>query len=102
MTLEPHFLAVLRLADLAVGSSKAVQVGGKSIALIHTADGVFALENRCPHKGTDLAGGWVEDGKIFCPMHGWEFDLGTGNCLTNPEKPVCRYATRINDGMVEV
>lgn len=34
----------------------------------------------CPHAGAALDDGWVADGALVCPRHGWAFDLETGRC----------------------
>lgn len=42
---------------------------------------VFALEDACNHAGASLAEGWIEDKCVACPMHGYVFDLATGELL---------------------
>ena len=52
--------------------------GGKQIALFHTADGVFACNNRCPHEGYPLREGNLDGCILTCNWHNWKFDLKTG------------------------
>lgn len=90
---------VAALAELPPGSRKIVQAAGKSIGLFNV-DGVLrAVLNVCPHElapvclgrvgGTTLPSApgeylWGREGEILaCPWHGWEFDLLTGECLTD-------------------
>ncbi len=40
--------------------------------------GVFAIENRCPHRQGPLSEGVIGNGKVVCPLHGHKFDLETG------------------------
>jgi phthalate 4,5-dioxygenase len=40
----------------------------------------------CPHRGTDLSYGRVEDGGLRCLYHGWLFDI-QGKCLDQPAQP---------------
>ncbi len=42
--------------------------GGKSVY----------VQRYCTHEGADLCGGYVEDGRIYCPRHNLPFDLRTG------------------------
>jgi phenylpropionate dioxygenase-like ring-hydroxylating dioxygenase large terminal subunit len=49
-------------------------------------DVVHAVRDRCPHRTARLSQGWVEDGKIVCPYHGWAFD-GAGTCVKVPQEP---------------
>ncbi len=47
----------------------------------------FLVQRRCPHLKADLAQfGEVEDGVLTCRMHGWQFDLATGRCLTSDDR----------------
>jgi UDP-MurNAc hydroxylase len=46
--------------------------------------GDYLVQRRCPHLKADLARfGEVHDGVLQCGMHGWRFDLATGQCLTS-------------------
>ena len=40
--------------------------------------------------------------EVFCPLHGWSFDVTTGAGLTRPDKPLRSYATQVRDGQVWV
>jgi UDP-MurNAc hydroxylase len=47
----------------------------------------YLVQRRCPHLKADLAQfGDVEDGVLTCRMHGWQFDLATGRCLTSDDR----------------
>jgi len=53
----------------------------RSVLLLHTPAGLFALDNSCPHQGAALAGGKLEGALLSCPAHGLRFDIGTGQCV---------------------
>jgi UDP-MurNAc hydroxylase len=47
----------------------------------------YLVQRRCPHLKADLSQfGVVEDGVLTCHMHGWQFDLATGRCLTSDDR----------------
>lgn len=49
--------------------------------------GDYLVQRRCPHLQADLTRfGSVRDGVLTCSMHGWQFDLATGSCLTGDER----------------
>jgi 3-phenylpropionate/trans-cinnamate dioxygenase ferredoxin subunit len=99
----PNFVAVTALADVPNGTVKLVVIGGRSILLCHTADGIFAVENRCSHAEQPLECGRVKNGWISCPTHGARFDLETGEPLGGPaELPIATFAVRIAGDMIEV
>ncbi|MEA3510119.1 MAG: thiamine pyrophosphate-binding protein [Actinomycetota bacterium] len=64
--------------DLGTNEVKAVIAGGRSVCLARTAEGLSALDNRCPHQGGPLGEGTIEDGWLICPWHGYEYDPVTG------------------------
>lgn len=45
-----------------------------------------ALEDRCAHRSAALSKGWVDQGAVVCPYHGWAYD-GKGVCLRIPQRP---------------
>lgn len=98
-----NFTAVTPVAEVPQGSVKRVELGSLSILLIHTGDGIFAVENRCSHAEQPLECGRVKNGWISCPTHGARFDLETGEPLGGPaELPIATFAVRIAGGMIEV
>ena len=63
---------------------------------------VYAIDDRCPHRGGPLGAGTLENGEVVCPLHGWAFDLKTGACRSGPDRPVKTYPVRVVDGQVEI
>ena len=63
--------------DLPVGSVK--PVSRKICAACLDSDRVIAFSRSCPHEGADLAGGQLQDGKLFCPWHNLPFNLENGS-----------------------
>lgn len=89
-------------SSLAEGKGRSVEVKGRRLALFRVG-GVFrVIDDLCPHRGAPLGAGWVEGGEVFCPMHGWAFDVATGACSTRPDKPVRAYPAKVEDGKVWV
>jgi phthalate 4,5-dioxygenase len=66
---------------------KPVQLLGENLVLFRDEKGRYGvLERACPHRGTDLAYGRLEDGGLRCAFHGWLFDIA-GHCLETPAEP---------------
>ena len=100
------FVKVCRLADIPVLGSRvlhrASEAGG-DVALIRAADDcVFAVRDRCPHKGGPLSQGIVHGDRVACPLHNWNIDLGTGTAIEPDAGCVARYPVRLADGWVHV
>jgi len=66
---------------------KPVRLLGEDLVLYRDDKGRYGLLGRsCPHRGTDLAFGRLEDGGLRCAFHGWLFDID-GKCLQTPAEP---------------
>ena len=70
-----HFWQPIALSrDLAPGRARRVKVLGNFYTLYRGDDcSVNLVQDRCPHRGTSLAYGWVEENCIRCRYHGWKF-----------------------------
>ncbi len=80
-----------RLADLAPGSMRRVQVGHGDVVLCHADNGtISAFHNSCRHRGSELCRAAVEPlGKLLrCPYHAWAYDARDGRLVaTGPARP---------------
>src|SRR4051812_34283641 len=66
---------------------KAGKLMGENRVIFRDERGRYGLIGRaCPHRGTDLAYGRLEDGGLRCAFHGWLFGV-TGRCLQTPAEP---------------
>jgi nitrite reductase (NADH) small subunit len=97
-----EFFKAAAVESLLPGHGRTVCVQGRQFALFNMDGRFYAMDDRCPHRGESLGGGILENGRVYCPMHGWEFDPATGGCLSNEERPVKVYPTRVRDGEVEI
>ena len=86
-----------------LGARRYVTTGGETIAIFRTAaDTVFALVDRCPHKGGPLSQGIVFGESVACPLHNWCIDLKSGTACAPDEGAVKRFPVRVVDGNVEL
>jgi len=66
-------------SDVPFGLGRCFQVMGEEIAVFRQRDGrIFAVQNRCPHRGGPLADGLAGNGSVVCPLHAHKFDLCSG------------------------
>jgi len=86
------------IAKIPCGEGRVFQIGQGSIAVFHTRDGsVFATQSTCPHKGGPLADGLVGGHKVICPLHGFLFDLSTGQPAGNNCGSLQTFPTMLNE-----
>ena len=83
-TVSPEFINACRLADVPINGSLKVDLDGTAVAIVRTAEGVFAIRDACSHADVLLSEGEVDGCTIECWLHGSQFDLRTGAPLTLP------------------
>lgn len=97
-----EFIDVGPVEDFPPGSRRMCVVNERRIAFFHTASGLFATDNTCPHRGGPLAEGDLIGDEIICPWHLWTFDVRSGKTEADPEIFVCIHQTRVEDSRVLV
>jgi len=91
------------LADFPDGRGVGVEIAGRRVAVFRCGERVFAIDDRCSHRGFPLNDGVLEHTGVRCRTHGACFDLASGAVLRGPARRAVRvYATHIVDGQVVV
>jgi nitrite reductase (NADH) small subunit len=86
VTSNPAWRDIGMLDEVPRLGSRVVATPRGNIAVFRTKDDrVFALEDRCPHKGGPLSQGIVHGNHVTCPLHSWVIDLTTGGAVA-PDK----------------
>ena len=89
------------LTDIPSKGSRVVRRPGGDIAVFRTGDDrVFALFDRCPHKGGPLSQGIVHGGSVTCPLHSWVISLESGRAQGPDEGCVPSLPVEVRDGQV--
>ena len=97
------WLTVGRLEDIPKQGARVVHAPGGNIAVFRTVDDeVFALRDRCPHKGGPLSQGIVHGNKVACPLHDWKINLDSGLAVAPDEGCAASFPVRIVNGVVEL
>jgi 3-phenylpropionate/trans-cinnamate dioxygenase ferredoxin subunit len=106
---------VARAAEIPPGTRKLVKAGTRSIVIFNVGGELFALSDRCPHRGGSLSKGkltglvrssapgaydYSRPGEIIrCPWHAWEFDIRTGKSWCDPQRMrLANYAVSVEPG----
>lgn len=74
--------------------------GGKTICVANVNGSYSAMDNVCLHRGGPLGQGTIEQGKVVCPWHGWEWDPKTGQAVNTPNARIAVYPLKIENGDV--
>jgi nitrite reductase (NADH) small subunit len=98
---DTAWLGVCAVDDIPSYGSRRLVVGAMRVALIRTEGAsVYALEDRCPHRGGPLSEGIVAIDRVACPLHGQCVELATGTMVAPDEGQVRRFEVRIADEQV--
>ena len=92
---------VSTLEEIPLLGARVVTTQQGNIALFRTAGNeVFALRDKCPHKGGPLSQGIVFGKKVACPLHNWSISLEDGNAVAPDVGCAKPYQVKIKDGAV--
>ena len=95
---------ICRIDDIPVlGARRVRRPVGDDVALFRTSDDrVFALLDRCPHKGGPLSQGIVFGDHVACPLHNWAISLVDGQARAPDIGCATRFAVRVEAGVVSL
>ena len=86
-----------------LGARRVARPQGMDVAVFRNGeDQVFALLDRCPHKGGPLSQGIVFGNSVACPLHNWTIGLGDGCAQAPDEGCVQRFSVQVVDGAVHL
>ena len=85
VTLQQHWHPIATIDEVTEQPQQFMLLGERVVAF-RDALGAVALKDLCIHRGAELSGGWIEDGCLICPYHGWQYDR-TGACIFIPALP---------------
>ncbi|MDR2335655.1 MAG: nitrite reductase small subunit NirD [Burkholderiaceae bacterium] len=98
------WIAICALDDIPVlGARRVARARGLDVAIFRgAADRVFALLDRCPHKGGPLSQGIVFGESVACPLHNWTIALATGEAAAPDEGSTARFSVLLDGGVVHL
>jgi nitrite reductase (NADH) small subunit len=101
LDVTPVWKRLCQLSDIPRLGSRVVKTAAGDIAVFRTsADEVFAVQDKCPHKGGPLSQGIVHGNTVTCPLHGWKLDLANGNALEPDVGAARTFRVKVEDSLV--
>jgi len=95
------WLDIGALEDIPARGARVVKTRHGCVAIFRTAaDEVFAIDDRCPHKGGPLSEGIVHGTAVTCPLHNWVFSLETGLAQGADSGAVATYPAEVRQGRI--
>jgi nitrite reductase (NADH) small subunit len=95
---------ICQVEDIPVlGARRVERAKGMAVALFRTEQNeVFALLDRCPHKGGPLSQGIVFGKSVACPLHNWTIELDQGCARAPDEGSTPKFAVKVEGGKVHL
>ena len=90
--------------DLPPGRGRVVDAGARTLALFNVEGEFHAIDNDCRHRMGPLGEGDLDGALVTCPWHGWQYDVTSGRCRTEPSESVGCYRVVVegDDLLVEI
>lgn len=77
--------------------------GDYDVLLVRFDEKVYAYRNACAHMGAPLHDGLADGELLSCRLHGFRYDLTSGECITVPQAQLEPFPVRVDaDGVVFV
>jgi len=101
LDVAPVWKRLCELHEIPRLGSRVVKSVAGEIAVFRTAeDEVFAMHDKCPHKGGPLSQGMVHGKTVTCPLHSWKINLETGEALAPDVGCTKPFKVKVEDGLV--
>ncbi|MET3105885.1 nitrite reductase (NADH) small subunit [Oxalobacteraceae bacterium GrIS 2.11] len=102
-TISPGWTAICQIDDIPPLGSRLIERAAGNIAIFRTAnDHIFALLDRCPHKGGPLSQGIVHGETVTCPLHSWQIDLHSGEAKAPDIGCARRFPVRVDGSTISL
>jgi nitrite reductase [NAD(P)H] small subunit len=96
-----EWIEIGALDDIPRLGSRVVRTASGDIAVFRAQDDeVFALDDRCPHKGGPLSQGIVHNKRVTCPLHNFVVELASGEAVAPDRGCVRSHPARVENGTV--
>lgn len=82
--MSDNFVQAIRAADIAPGGMKPVEIGGRELVICNWDGNFYAIDGRCGHMNAPLDMGTLDGSILTCAMHCSQFDITTGQALSEP------------------
>ena len=87
--------------EIPVLGSRIIQAPAGQIAVFRNSENeIFAVLDKCPHKGGPLSQGIVFGKTVTCPLHSWNIDLSTGCAIAPDEGCTKSFEVKVESGIV--
>ena len=89
------------VSEVPVSGARVILQGEQRIAVFRNSqDEIFALRDRCPHKGGFLSQGIVHHKTVTCPLHNWKIGLENGEAIAPDSGCTRHFKVKLEDKLI--
>ncbi len=98
-----QWIEIGHIDDIPRPGARVVGTPQGDIAVFRNSDDeIFAIEDRCPHRGGPLSQGIVHGRRVTCPLHNWAIELSNGKAVAPDEGCARSYRVTVKDGVISL
>ncbi|MCK6615832.1 MAG: Rieske 2Fe-2S domain-containing protein [Ignavibacteriaceae bacterium] len=98
--MEEGYIKICLLSELQEGRGKRIYMDEHPLAVFLVKGRVYVTDNICPHQHSNiLHEGFLEQGFVVCPSHGWSFSLETG-MQPDGRRGITSYPVHVSHGVI--
>src|SRR3954470_2510379 len=100
--MSEQWKSVCKVEDIPMLGARVVHRAVKpDVAIFRgSEDRIFALLDRCPHKGGPLSQGIVFGERVACPLHNWNIELDSGCAVAPDQGCTQKFSVKVENGQV--
>jgi nitrite reductase (NADH) small subunit len=104
VAMSNQWKVICKVEDIPVLGARVVKRNAQpNVAIFRNSeDKVFALLDRCPHKGGPLSQGIVFGERVACPLHNWSIELQSGCAVSPDEGCTKKFSVKVEGGQVSL
>ena len=93
----PSWHDVAPTADIKSGRTLRLDCDGRGLFVYKKGATLKVYDSRCPHEATNIPHLALSESRLTCPKHEWAFDIATGRCIANGDRPLNELPHRVED-----
>lgn len=99
---KPAWRLVGEVKRFASGVATRIECDGRALFVYRSGRTLRVYDSHCPHERTDIPLEALSGRELKCPKHGWTFDVANGACISIGTRPLKRYRTKTERGVLYV
>ena len=97
---EASWHRVVEVEKVPDGETSFQEIEGRHLYIYRKGDAIKVFDSRCPHQVTDIPHLALDGHRLTCPKHHWVFDVESGECVENGNRPLREFDHKVEDGQL--